>query len=410
MPRNPSPRPTRSDPPRVLLAVCGGIAAYKSCEIVRRLVDAGCEVRVMMTRNAEKFVGRLTFSTLSSAPVLVDPLETGALDGAEHIDLTLWADLALVAPATANTIGKVANGIADDFVSTTLCSFNKPVVWAPAMNYRMWGNPAVLRNVQWLREQGATTVEPGTGYLACGETGAGRLADVDTIVQTVLHLATVTGELAGKVVLVSAGPTVEDLDDVRFLSNRSTGTMGFELARAAHRMGAEVRLVAGPVNLPTPLGVCRTDVRSAAEMKAAIRQQITDADVFISCAAVADYTFEAQPGKVKKGAGPLHLELQPTEDILAGLAAHKGRRLHVGFALEIGNALEHGRDKLGRKQLDLICINDAGEPGAGFGTETNRLTLLFADGRVEGLPLGPKPDQATRVMQAVVELLEERRD
>lgn len=410
MPRKKTPRPTRSDPPRVLLAVCGGIAAYKSCEIVRRLTDAGCQVRVMMTRNAERFVGRLTFATLSSQPVTVDPLETREIGGTEHIDLTLWADLALVAPATANTIGKVANGIADDFVSTTLCSFNKPVIWAPAMNHRMWANPAVLRNVQWLRQQGATIVEPGEGYLACGETGAGRLAEVDTIVQTVLHQALGTDELAGRVVVVSAGPTVEDLDGVRFLGNRSTGTMGFELARAAHRLGAEVRLVAGPVTLATPLGVCRTDVRSAAEMKAAVEREIAGADIFISCAAVADYRPETHPGKLKKGTGPISLELLPTEDILAGLADHKGQRLHVGFALEIGDALEHGRDKLARKKLDLICINDAGEPGAGFGPDTNRLTLLFADGRVEELPLESKSAQALRVMQAVADLLDKRPD
>ena len=407
MPTPPSPLPARTEP-RVLLAVCGGIAAYKSCEIVRRLIDAGCSVRVLMTRNAERFVGRLTFSTLSGHPVLVDPLEADSLSGAEHIDLTLWADLALVAPATANTIGKVANGIADDFVSTTLCSFDKPQIWAPAMNHRMWANPAVLRNVRTLREQGATLIEPGSGWLACGETGPGRLAEVDEIVQTVLHHAFGTQELAGRVVLVSAGPTVEDIDDVRFLSNRSTGTMGFELARAAQRMGAIVRLVAGPVNLPTPLGVCRTNVRSAAEMKAAIERELDEADVFISCAAVADYSPVTQPGKIKKGDGPLKLELPRTADILQELAPRKQHRLFVGFALESGNALAHGQDKLTRKKLDLICINDTSEPGAGFGPHTNRLTLLYPDGRSAELPLSSKADQALGVMRAVLDLLKSR--
>jgi len=394
---------------RVLLGVGGGIAAYKSCALVRRLGEAGHEVRVAMTAHAARFVGPLTFSTLCGHPVAADPFAEGRVDHAEHVDLSAWADWMIVAPATANLLGKAANGIADDFLSTLLCAYDRPVLFAPAMNHRMWRNPAVRRNRERLAADGHALVEPGTGWLACGETGEGRMAEPETILEWFDWLRLRTDELAGRRVLVTAGPTVEDLDEVRFLSNRSTGKMGFALARAAQRMGAETRLVAGPVGLPTPLGVCRTDVRSAAEMAAAVREQAADCDLLLMCAAVADYRPPFVAGKIKKGEGPLELRLERTEDILAALGADKGRRIHVGFALETEDALARGRAKLAAKTLDLVCVNNPREAGAGFGHDTNRLTLIGADGREDELPLQSKDEAARAILARAAALLEARR-
>jgi phosphopantothenoylcysteine decarboxylase / phosphopantothenate---cysteine ligase len=393
---------------RILLGVTGGIAAYKSCLLVRRLVDAGHELRVAMSAHAARFVGPLTFSTLSGHPVAVDPFAEGRVDHAEHIDLSAWAEHFIVAPATANILAKAANGLADDFLSTLLCAFDKPVLFAPAMNHRMWANPAVRRNCAQLGADGHVLVEPGSGYLACGETGAGRMAEPEIIHEWLDWLRLRSNELAGRRVVVSAGPTAEDLDEVRFFSNRSTGRMGFALARAAQRMGAETRLIAGPVTLPTPLGVCRSDVRSAAEMAAAVKEAAVDSDLLLMCAAVADYRPPFQAGKLKKGPGPLTLVLERSEDILATLAMDKGRRVHVGFALETEQALERGRAKLEAKALDLICVNNPREEGAGFAHETNRLTLIDAAGGEEALPLLHKDDAARRILLRAAALLEAR--
>lgn len=394
---------------KILLGVTGGIAAYKSCLLLRRLVGAGHDVRVVMTRHAAQFVGSLTFSTLSGHPVLADPFAEGRVEGAEHIDLSAWAERFVVAPATANILGKSALGLADDFLSTLICAFDKPILFAPAMNHRMWANPAVRHNCQRLKEFGHTLVEPDSGWLACGETGAGRMAEPQVIHEWLEWQILHTNELAGRRVLVSAGPTVEDIDEVRVLSNRSSGRMGFALARAAQQMGAETRLVAGPVELPTPLGVCRTDVRSAAQMAAALHEQACDADLVVMCAAVADYTPEFQPGKRKKDGGEWLLPLRPTEDILSALAQLPGRatRIHVGFALEVEQELEHGADKLRRKDLDLICVNNPRTEGAGFGSASNRITLLGRDS-MEELPLLDKLDAARHILRRAARLLDAR--
>lgn len=399
---------------KVLLGVTGGIAAYKSCLLLRRLVDAGCDVRVVMTRHAAQFVGPLTFSTLSGHPVAADPFAEYRVDGAEHIDLSAWADHVVVAPATANILAKAAAGIADDFLSTLLCAFDRPILFAPAMNHRMWDNPAIRRACAQLEADGHQLVPPGSGWLACGETGAGRMAEPETILEWLDWLALRSGELSGRRVLVSAGPTVEEIDEVRVLSNRSSGRMGFALARMAQRMGAEVSLVAGPVPWPTPLGVCRTDVRSAAAMAEAMKEQSATADLVVMCAAVADYRPEPHPGKRKKDGAAWELVLHPTEDILASLAGLPGRqgRVHVGFALEVEEDSAQARtlalDKLRRKDLDLICLNNPRRPGSAFGSTTNEVTILARDGTCAELPLLDKLDAAREILLQAARLLPAR--
>jgi phosphopantothenoylcysteine decarboxylase/phosphopantothenate--cysteine ligase len=402
-------------PARVLLGVSGGIAAYKSCLLLRLLTEAGHEARVAMTRHAAHFVGPLTFSTLSGHPVAVDPFAEGSAAGAGggqaagHIDLSAWAEHLIVAPATANILGKAAQGIADDFLSTTICAFDKPILFAPAMNHRMWANPAVCRNVEHLRRDGHAFAEPDSGWLACGETGAGRMAEPARILETFDWLRLRSSELAGRRVVVSAGPTIEDLDEVRFLANHSSGRMGFALARAAQRMGAETRLVAGPVALETPLGVCRVDVRSAAQMARAMAEETVAADLVVMCAAVADYAPEALPGKRKKDGADWILPLRPTGDILAALAALPGRerRVHVGFALEVEHGAANALDKLRRKDLDLICLNNPRDEGAGFGAESNRVTILDRAGAARELPLLSKDEAAREILRTAARLLPE---
>lgn len=395
---------------RILLGVTGGIAAYKSCLLLRRLVSAGHDVRVVMTRHAAHFVGPLTFSTLSGHPVLADPFAEGRVDGAEHIDLSAWAEFCVVAPATANILGKAAQGLADDFLSTILCAFDKAILFAPAMNHRMWANPAVQHNCELLRDYGHQLVEPESGWLACGETGAGRMAEPEIIHEWLDGLMQRSGELNGRRVVVSAGPTVEAIDEVRVLSNRSSGRMGFALARAAQRMGARVTLVAGPVDLPTPVGVERRDVHSAAQLAAAMKDASLDADLVVMCAAVADYAPDFQPGKRKKDGADWLLPLHSTEDILASLSQLPGRagRVHVGFALELERELEHAADKLRRKDLDLICLNNPRTEGAGFGSATNRITVLGRDGSVEELPLQDKLEAAREILRRAARLLDAR--
>ncbi len=397
-----------SDPakPRILLGLTGGIACYKSCRLVRLLSSWGADVRVVMTRHAEQFVGPLTFSTLSGNPVYADPFNGGVVHGAEHVDLSIWADLAIVAPASANILGKVANGIADDFLSTLLCAYDKTILFAPAMNKRMWANPAVQRNLAQVQHDGARIVSPTSGWLACGETGDGRMAEPEEIFEHARALLMAGDELRGRRVLISAGPTHEDIDEVRFLSNRSTGKMGFALARVAQWMGADTVLVAGPSTQETPVGVTRINVRSAAQMAEAVLQQARGADLIIMAAAVADYTPSVyHAGKLSKSEGPMCLELSRTIDILAALAKDKGERVHVGFAVQVENGVELALDKLRRKHLDIICLNNPREEGAGFACDTNRLTLLSVDGVREDLDLMSKEDAATRVLQRAALLL-----
>ena len=399
--------------PRVLLAVCGGIAAYKACEVLRGLQKVGCDVRVTMTEDAARFVGAATFEALSGAPVATS-LYGHPGSAIPHIELAEWADVALVVPATANVMAKMACGIADDCLTTTLlaCHGCCPVLVAPGMNTRMWENPATQANVLTLLERGVRLVGPASGRLACGEVGAGKLADVEDIVSAALELIGDTArpkDLAGARLLVNAGPTHEAIDPVRYIANRSTGKMGFAIAAAALARGAEVTLVTGPVALPTPAGALRVDVTSAAEMRDACARAFEGADAAVLSAAVADYT-PAHPAdhKLKKSREHLDaIELTETADILAGLCAEKGGRVVAGFAAETDDLLAHAREKLRRKGADLIVANDVSRPESTFGADTNRVALVSAAG-TEQLETMPLPQVANVVLDAVRDLLRER--
>lgn len=377
---------------RVLLAVCGGIAAYKACEVLRGLQKAGCEVRVTMSADAERFVGPATFAALSGTPV-ADDLYAYSGSAIPHIELAEWAELALVVPATANVMAKMAAGVADDCLTTTLLAAAGPVLVAPAMNVHMWENPATQANVDILRSRGVSLVTPVSGRLACGDVGSGKLADVDDIVAAALASLgrTAAGDLAGVRLVVTAGPTHEAIDPVRYLANASTGKMGYAIAAAAAARGAQVTLVSGPTALETPAGVERTDVVSAAQMHAATSAAFEDADVAVCCAAVADYTPAAPADhKLKKSTEPLHsLELIQTADILADLCARKAGRVVVGFAAETSDLLGHASEKLRAKGADLIVANDVSRPDSTFGSDTSRVALVSAAGveQHETLPL-----------------------
>ncbi len=391
--------------PRVLLAVCGGIAAYKACEVLRGLQKAGCEVRVTMTADAEKFVGAATFEALSGAPVATS-LYGHPGSAIPHIDLAEWADAAVVVPATANVMAKMACGIADDCLTTTLlaCWGCCPVLVGPGMNVHMWQNPATQANVAALRERGVRFAGPDSGRLACGDVGEGKLAPVDQIVAAALALLA-PHDLAGLRVLVNAGPTHEAIDPVRYIANRSTGKMGFALAEAAARRGAEVTLVSGPCALATPAGVSRVDVESAAQMHDAMVAAFEDADAAICSAAVADYTPAAPADhKLKKSAEHLDaIALVETADILADLCARKGERVVVGFAAETNDLLAHASEKLARKGADLIVANDVSRPESTFGADTNRVALVSAGG-VEQLETLPLADVADAILDRLAAL------
>ena len=391
--------------PRVLLAVCGGIAAYKACEVLRGLQKAGCEVRVTMTADAEKFVGAATFEALSGAPVATS-LYGHPASAIPHIDLAEWADAAVVVPATANVMAKMACGIADDCLTTTLlaCWGCCPVLVAPGMNVHMWQSPATQANVAALRERGVRFAGPDSGRLACGDVGEGKLAPVDQIVAAALALLA-PRDLAGLRVLVNAGPTHEAIDPVRYIANRSTGKMGFAIAEAAARRGAEVTLVSGPCALATPAGVSRVDVESAAQMHDAMIAAFKDADAAICSAAVADYTPAAPADhKLKKSAEHLDaIVLVETADILADLCARKGERVVVGFAAETNDLLAHASEKLARKGADLIVANDVSRPESTFGADTNRVALVSAGG-VEQLETLPLADVADAILDRLAAL------
>ena len=397
--------------PRVLLAVCGGIAAYKACEVLRGLQKAGCEVRVTMTADAERFVGAVTFEALSGAPV-ADDLYDYPGSSIPHIELSEWADLALVVPATANVMAKLACGIADDCLTSTLlaCHGSCAVMVAPGMNTRMWANPATQANVSALRGRGVTVVGPGSGRLACGDVGEGKLAPVEDVVAAALDAlgaASREWDLAGLRLVVTAGPTHEAIDPVRYIANRSTGKMGFALAEAAATRGAEVTLVCGPIPRPLPLPseVRRVDVVSASQMHEAALSAFEGADAAICCAAVADYT-PARPAdhKLKKSREHLdRIELVETADILADLCAVKAGRVVAGFAAETDDLLAHAADKLARKGADLIVANDVSRPESTFGADTNRVALVSASG-VEQLETMPLPAVADAVLDAVLRL------
>lgn len=385
---------------RVLLAVCGGIAAYKACEVLRALQKSGCEVRVTMTEDATRFVGSVTFEALSGAPVATSLYDYPG-SAIPHISLAEWADVAVVVPATANVLAKMACGIADDCLTTTLLACACPVLVAPGMNVHMWQNPATQANVSTLRERGVRFVGPDSGRLACGEVGEGKLASVDEVVEAALALLA-PRDLAGLRVLVNAGPTHEAIDPVRYIANRSTGKMGYAIAAAAAQRGAEVTLVSGPTSLVTPAGVRHVDVESAAQMHDAMLAAFDAADVAICSAAVADYTPVAPADhKLKKSHEHLDaIQLTETADILADLCATKGARVVVGFAAETDDLLAHAQEKVDHKGADLIVANDVSRPESTFGADTNRVALVTANG-VEQLDTMPLANVADAILDWV---------
>lgn len=368
---------------KVLLAVTGGIAVYKAVALTSKLVQANFDVKVMMTESAQQFVTPLSFQAMSRNDVYVDTFDEKDSSKIAHIDLADWADLIIVAPATANVIGKLANGIADDMITTTLLATEAPVWIAPAMNVHMYANRAVERNMQVLRQDGFTFVEPGEGYLACGYVGKGRMEEPEAITERVVRYFTEAKPLPlkGKRVVVTAGPTLERIDPVRYISNFSSGKMGFAMAEAARDLGADVTLVAGPVALDTPARIQRIDVESAADMLEAVLSRYDEADIVIKSAAVADYRPKhAADQKMKKQEGDAAIELERTTDILKTLGAQKTHQLLIGFAAETNDALTYGRGKLESKNADYIIVNDVTNPDGGFGNDTNVVTLVSRDG------------------------------
>jgi phosphopantothenoylcysteine decarboxylase/phosphopantothenate--cysteine ligase len=396
---------------RITLGVTGGIAAYKSAELVRRLQDDGHSIQVVMTRAAREFVTPLTFAALSGQRVITDlfsnqPGGEGSVDSAiDHIAVAQRTDLLLVAPATADVLAKFARGIADDFLTTLYLASTAPVVVAPAMNVNMWQHAATQENVAALLARGVRIVEPRDGYLACGMTGSGRLAEQEEILKTVREVLQGKQDLAGETILVTAGPTCEDIDPVRFLTNRSSGKMGYAVAAAAARRGAKIALVSGPTALETPQGVERLDVRSTEEMQRAVQSKFAGCTIAIFAAAVADYRPAEKSGqKIKHGEEGLTLRLEPNPDILATVAKEKGERLVVGFAADTEHVAENARKKLAQKNADMIVANDVTKEGAGFDGDTNIVTLFSRDGRDLPLPRLSKPEVADRILDEALRL------
>ena len=392
----------------VALGITGGIGAYKSVDVARRLQQAGHEVTAVMTESACRFVGPLTFEAITRRPVVTDQFARGANADIEHIALASGIELLVVAPATANAIGKFANGIADDFLSSLYLATRAPVLVAPAMNSNMLAHEAVQRNLATLAGRGVHLVEPGDGYLACGWIGKGRLAEPAAIVAAAEELLRPGGSLAGRSLLVTAGPTYEDVDAVRYLGNRSTGRMGFAVAAEALARGASVRLVAGPTELEAPAGAEVTRVRSAREMHAAVMERVAGADAVVMAAAVADYAPAggARAGKIRKGAD-LTLSLSRTPDILAELGERRAGAavpVLVGFAAETEDLVARARRKLEAKRIDLVVANDVSRPDRGFAVETNAATLVSAAG-TEDVPLGPKRELAAALLDRVEALI-----
>ena len=397
----------------IALGVTGGIGAYKAVEIARGLQKQGHDVAAIMTRSAEKFVGPLTFEAITRREVITDLWKPGSNAEIEHIALASTIDLLVIAPATANVIGKFAGGIADDFLSSLYLATTAPVLMAPAMNTNMFAHPAVARNLDTLAARGVMFVEPGEGYLACGWIGKGRLAEPADVVEAALRVLRPRGVLAGKQILVTAGPTLEDIDPVRFVGNRSSGRMGYAIAAEAGRRGARVTLVSGPTSLPAPRSEETVDVRSAADMHQAVMSRAPRMDVIVMAAAVADYTIAAPDAqKIAKQDKPLVLTLTRTKDILGDLGQLASRRsagtpLLVGFAAESHDVVAHAREKLERKNVDLIVANDISAPGAGFDVATNAVTLVTRDG-TEDVPLQQKTAVAARILDRVETMLASR--
>jgi phosphopantothenoylcysteine decarboxylase/phosphopantothenate--cysteine ligase len=386
----------------IALGITGSIAAYKAALILRELRKHSARVTVVMTEHAQAFITPLTLEALSGEAVLVDTFSRNT-PYIQHVNLAQQVDLLLVAPATANIIGKFAHGIADDFLSTFYLALKAPVLMAPAMNKDMYTHPVVQENIRVLKKRGVGFIPPQVGELACGVEGPGRLADITAIVERVIQRLTAKASLAGKKILVTAGPTREHIDQVRFISNPSSGKMGYALAREALQRGAQVTLVSGPTNLSPPPGVNFVGVEAAQEMCQAVLKYVKTADALIMAAAVADYTPARKVGgKLKKDQQGLNLELVSTTDILTQVSKEKGKRVLVGFAAEMKNVVKNAQQKLKQKGLDIIVANDVSQPGVGFGGDTNAVTIIDRQGQIEGHPLMSK----TRTAQIILDKVE----
>jgi phosphopantothenoylcysteine decarboxylase / phosphopantothenate---cysteine ligase len=398
---------------KIALGVSGGIAAYKAAEIVRLFQDRGIRVQVVMTESAQQFVRPLTFAALSGEKVITGMFESGAepanIDSAvEHIAVAQSIDALLVAPATADVLAKFAQGIATDFLTTLYLATAAPVVVAPAMNVNMWNHPATQANLETLRKRGVRVVEPGEGYLACGMTGPGRLAENEAIIAATLEALGAAQDLAGETILITAGPTREKIDPVRYLTNRSSGRMGYALAEAALRRGARVLLISGPTSLTVPGGAEVTRIESAEEMRQAVLNRLPQATVVIKTAAVSDYRPKFAATQKIKRKRAMSLELEPTADILSELARQKTSQILVGFAAETENVLENARQKLASKSLDAIVVNDVSREGTGFDSDRNAVTIITHHEVVE-VPETSKWDVAQRVLDQVVRLIQNRK-
>jgi len=395
---------------RIILGVTGGIAAYKAAELVRLFAKEGAHVHVVMTQNAREFITPLTFQTLSGNLVVTDPFTLVGEQEIGHIALADLAELIVILPATANIIGKIANGIADDFLSTMVMATKAPVLFAPSMNVNMWENKALQKNIQTLLERGYHLIEPGEGELACHWYGKGRLAELSDVVEKVEDLFS-KKDLKGEKILVTAGPTQEPLDPVRFITNHSSGKMGYALAKVARRRGAEVILVTGPTSIPIPRGDMKVvSVKSAAEMRKAVLGHMEGCSVVIKAAAVSDFRPKAVSlQKVKKAEASTSLILEKTDDILSEIGRKKRGGILVGFAAETENVVANAQKKLKEKNLDLIVVNDVTKPGAGFGQDTNQVKILFRSGEVKDLPLMSKEEVSQSILDEVEKLLKQKK-
>ncbi len=400
-----------TSPKRIALGVTGGIAAYKAAELLRLLQDQGHEVQVIMTESAQRFIAPLTFAALSGRRVITDMFEDQPEceredDSIEHISVAQRIDALVIAPATANTLAKLAHGIADDFLTVLALATRAPLIVAPAMNVNMWEHAATRANVATLKARGVRIIQPDTGILACGMTGAGRLADVGVIADAVLAELARQQDLRGEIFLITAGPTREPVDPVRYLGNRSSGKMGFALAEAAHRRGARVLTVSGPAAIEPPSGVETVRVETTDQMAEAVLDRLSEATAIVMAAAVADYqAVEVARSKIKKEQGALTLMLEPTRDILGEITVrHQPNQLLVGFAAETDDLLENARAKLRSKRLDLVVANNVTQEGAGFDVDTNIATLVFADGDYKALPRMSKLELAHCVLDELVKL------
>jgi phosphopantothenoylcysteine decarboxylase / phosphopantothenate---cysteine ligase len=396
----------------VIVGISGGIAAYKSPDLVRRLKEQGADVHVVMTKSAEQFISALTLQAVSGRAVSSELFDEQAEAAMGHIELARWADVILIAPATADVIARIAAGMANDLLTTLCLATKAPLVIAPAMNQQMWANPATAANIQILKERGVTILGPGSGEQACGDIGLGRMLEPDDLANQLLATSAVSSntsdELAGKKLVITAGPTQEAIDPVRYLTNHSSGKMGFALAAAAQQAGAEVILISGPVTLETPKGVTRIDVVSAVEMHAQVQAQLAGIDIFIGCAAVADYRVEQIAAhKIKKNDQQLVLTMVENPDIIASVASHSPKPFCVGFAAETQDLAEHAQQKMHAKGLDMICANDVSNSAIGFNSEQNAVSVYINETTekpyaAEIIDQAPKQQVAKQIINKII--------